>query len=92
MSQISELEDYIKRMGEHINLIYKRLEEIEGKINAVSGDVNGLKAATETNKVDISNIRENMVSRPDFDDFVKRLTDSFKELFPPIPKEAPEPP
>ena len=54
--------------------------------------MNELKAATETNKADISNIRENTVSRSDFDDFVKRLTESFKELLPPIPKEAPEPP
>jgi len=55
-------------------------------------EMNELKAATETNKADISNIRENTVSRSDFDDFVKRLTESFKELLPPIPKEAPEPP
>ena len=85
MSQ-SSLEDYIKRMGEHINLIYKRLEEIEGKINAVSGVVNELKVATETNNTNIVNLRESTVSRLDFDNFVKKLTESFKEFIPSVPE------
>lgn len=95
MSQISsrdELVDYVRRIGERISLIYKRLEAIEGKINAVSGEVNELKATTETNKAEISSIKENKVSKPDFDDFVKKLTESFKELLSPIPKETSEPP
>ncbi len=84
MSQ-SVLEDYIKRMGEHINLIYKRLEEMEGKINVASGGINELKVATETNNVDINNLKESTISKLDFDNFVNRLTESFKEVIPPLP-------
>ena len=89
MSQLVELSEYVKRMGEHVNLIYKRLEEIDEKITALSTDVNELKSATETNTTNISTIIKNTVSWTDFDDFIKRLIDSFKDL-PPIPGEASE--
>lgn len=91
MSQTSgELADYVKRVGEHINLVYKRLEEIEGKLNSLSGEISELKAAIGTNKADIDSLRESVVSKSEFDDFVKKLTESFRELLPPVPKETME--
>jgi hypothetical protein len=32
-----------------------------------------------------------MVPKTEFNDFVRRLTESFKDLLPPIPKEKEEP-
>jgi len=41
----------------------------------------------EMNKKYISSVRESMVLKMDLDDFVKKLTESFKELLPQVPKE-----
>ena len=79
MAQTSrdEFGDYLKRLGEHINLIYARLKKIEAKIDDVSREIADIKESAS-------------VDRKGFNDFVNRLTESLKELLPPLPEETTE--
>ena len=72
-----ELTDYLRRLGEHINLIYDRLKKIEAKVDAMSKEIADIKESAN-------------VDRREFNDFVNRLTEGLKELLPPIPEEAEE--
>lgn len=84
------LQDYVKRIGEHINLVYKRLGDVEAKLDAISGEVNNLKASLDANKAEVSSLGGSIVLKAEFDEFVARLTDSFKEILPPISEPTEE--
>ncbi len=90
MSGHSQLREYVKQVAEHVNLIYKRLEEVEGKINAALNDFDKLKEIIEANKAELSILNEKFIIKSEFDEFVKRLTQSFKEALLPFPEERGE--
>ncbi|MHA2408142.1 MAG: hypothetical protein ACXACA_07210 [Candidatus Ranarchaeia archaeon] len=70
-----EFSEYLRRLGEHINLIYDKLKKIEARVTEISSE--------------ISEIKDNAdVDRKEFNDFVNKLTESLKELLPPIPDET----
>ena len=71
------LQDYIKRLGEHINLVYDRLKKIEARMNEMSKEIDDIKELAD-------------VDRREFNDFVTGLTESVRELLPPLPEEARE--
>jgi peptidoglycan hydrolase CwlO-like protein len=88
MSQLKtgELENYVKRIGEHINSIYARFNEIDGKIKKIEGKLEEAKANLENNVSAISDLKENFVQKQEFEEFVRRLTDGLKEIIPPAPE------
>ena len=90
MSQSSELISYVKRLGENINVVYTRLEKIEAKIDSVSEDLGVVKEGLESNKIEINELRESLVKKSEFDEFVKKLTESFSEILPPALKQTEE--
>lgn len=92
MSQIraNEIEDYVKRIGEHINAIYSKINDINRKLKEIEGEVEETKNKSETNENAIENLKENTVQKSDFDEFVSRLTESLRELLPPITATAEE--
>ena len=85
-SKTSGLEDYARRLGEHINLIHSNLVEINKKIKDTEDALARLKDETANNSDVISKIKENTVQKLEFDEFVDRLTESLRDLLPPIPK------
>ena len=96
-SKTSELEDYVRRLGEHINLMYsklneieKKLEESEDKMKDTENSFERLLTGIANNTDAISNLRENSVQKLEFEEFVGRLTESLRNLLPPIPEVAEE--
>ena len=84
------LQNYVKRIGEHINRIYKRLGEAEVKMNTLLEEVNALKESANANKAEVESLQGSMVLKSEFDEFVKKLTESFNEILPPVSMQAEE--
>lgn len=80
-----ELEDYVRRLGEHINLMHSKIDEINKKIKETEDTVAQLRADMENNVDAVSNLKENAVQKTEFDEFVSRLTESLRDLLPPLP-------
>jgi len=88
MSQrTGEIESYVKRVGEHINVIYSRLNEINRKIDEIEGKLTKLKAELTNDANAISDLKISMVQKTEFDEFINRLTESLRELLPPVEAE-----
>jgi len=86
-----ELYDYVYEVGRHVNLIYKRLERIETKLNEISERFD---ESTTVNRRDIVDIREKMLTRSEFDQFVDALKAKVEETLPSLPESTsitPEP-
>jgi len=81
-SKASELEEYVRRLGETINLIHSNVNENKIKIKEITDALEQLKVETQNNTHSISNLKTSSVHRSDFDEFVIRLTDSLKNLLP----------
>jgi regulator of replication initiation timing len=78
------LQNYVKRIGEHINKIYQRLGEVEVKLNTLLEEVNTLKVSADANKAEVKSLQGSMVLKSEFDEFVSKLTESFNEILPPV--------
>jgi L-rhamnose isomerase len=89
-SKKSELDEYVRLLGDHINRIYSRIEEINKKVEEAEAAIASLRAEVTNNGTIVSNLRENTVPKLEFDEFVSRLTESLKELLPPIPARVEE--
>jgi hypothetical protein len=93
MSQLktSELENYVRRIGEHINSIYLKIAEIDKKIIDLEEQMASIRSSLVNNSKSISDLNENTVQNLEFDEFVGRLTESLREFLPPsIPDAAEE--
>jgi DNA anti-recombination protein RmuC len=88
IKEFRELYDYVRLLGTHVNSIHSRLEKIEANINELNvTHSNSLKE----NAIEIAVIRENMVNKNEFNDFIEKLKASFNENLPPLPPtENPE--
>ena len=96
-SKTSELEDYVRNIGkylknvdEHIKTIYSKLDDIATKLKDIEDETSALKDETAHNADDMANLKETTVQKVDFDEFVTRLTESLRELLPPIPSASDE--
>jgi len=69
-------------MGKHINQIHTRLEKIESSINEINTSHSDF---IRENLSELSNIRETMVSKEEFGDFVEKMKISLGEMLPPLP-------
>ena len=85
----NELEDYVRSIGkylknvdEHINVIYSKIDDLTKKVKLLEDEIITLKADAGRNINAIATIKETMVQKTDFDEFVGRLTESLRELLP----------
>jgi len=83
VKEFRELYNYVYDVGRYVNLIYKRLDKIEGLIEEVS---NKLDERTTTNRKDIVKILDNMLSKSEFNEFVDALRAKVEEKLPPLPE------
>lgn len=87
IKEFRELYDYVRLLGDHINLIHTRLEKIETNINEISVSQSN---SIRENSLEISNIRNNMVNKHELNEFIDKLKASVGEMFPPLPILASE--
>jgi len=83
-SKSSELEDYVRRVGERIRDIHSRIIEIDRKMKEIEGKITEVRAELANNSKAISDLKESTVQKLEFDEFVNRLTESLRELLPPV--------
>jgi methyl-accepting chemotaxis protein len=81
-SKTGELEDYVRRVGEHINNIYLKIADIDKKVVEIEEQMTSIRNALVNNSKTISDLNENTVQNLEFDEFVSRLTESLREFLP----------
>lgn len=77
---LRELLTYISRLGEHINQIYTRLDQIDSSIREVK---KGLETSDKNNKKELEALKEITTTKSEFNDLIKKLNEPFKEFSPP---------
>lgn len=82
IKEFRDLYNYVRLLGTNINHIHRRLENIEKTINDVGTN---LRNAIMENTAEISNIKEDMINKNEFYNFVERLKGSIGEMLPPLP-------
>ena len=85
-----ELENYVRRIGENIRTIYNKLNELSLKIEEVDKKITEVKADLKGNINVVSDLQEVSVQKAEFNEFVNRLTESLRELIPPVSPETEE--
>ena len=76
------LYEYVRLMGEHINQIHDRLDKLEKNIADI---VLSQRNYALDNTREISNLRENMVNKNEFNEFMNKMKSSMGELLPTLP-------
>jgi len=86
--RIKEMEEYVRRIGELLNLVYKKVADTESKINTLEADVSRLRSEVEALRAENIRAKENIVSKEEYEEFMNRLVDSLKGLLPQKPAES----
>ena len=89
-TRASELEGYLKRIGQNIMNMYAKLNELDGKIADLEAKFDNVKGELASASSVVSELKENNFKKDEFDEFVNKLTDGLKELIPEAPSEAQE--
>jgi regulator of replication initiation timing len=84
---MKEMEDYIKKIGELLNIVYKKISEVESKATSLEADVSRIKFDVETLKSENTTLGQNVLSKGEYEEFMNRLVNSLKGLVPETPKE-----
>lgn len=84
--------EYVKRLGESINQLYKKIEELEKKLDTVSKEISSIKASAEAEEAETRSLRDSIILKSEFDDFVKQLTQKLSEILPPTQENKEEKP
>ena len=97
-SRTSELEDYLRRIGEHITFLNSKIDEMNSRIRSTEDSVTQLRDSVTQLRDNIKstpNPPENSISKAEFDEFVTMLTESLENIAPsetrdvsPLPKET----
>ena len=80
--RIKEMEDYIKKIGELLNVVYKKVSETESKSNSLETSLSKLKADMEDLKAENMKLSQNYVSKEEYEEFMKMLMGGLKGLLP----------
>jgi len=83
VKEFRDLYTYVSELGQHVNRVYKRLENIEMQLKEISDKFN---TSTTVNKNEIVDIQEQMLTKTAFDEFVGGLQTKVKEKLPSLPE------
>ncbi len=78
--RMNEMEEYIKKMGELLNVVYRKASDAESKVHSLETSVSKLSAEVESLKADRIQFAENIVTKEEYDGFMDRLTSSLKKI------------
>ena len=85
--RVKEMEDYIKRLGELLNIVYKKMTDTESKVNSLEEDLSRLRGEVEALKTEGMRLKEGTISKEEYEEFMNRLIDGLKGLLPETPEE-----
>jgi hypothetical protein len=78
--RMNEMEEYIKKMGELLNVVYRKASDAESKVYALEAGLSKLSAEVEALKADKTRSGEDFVSKEEYEEFMNRLTNSLREI------------
>ena len=84
--RMNEMEEYIKKMGELLNVVYRKASDAESKVYSLETSLSKLSAEVEALKAERSRSGENSVSKEEYEDFMNRLTNSLKMIVQEAPR------
>ena len=90
IKEFQNLYNYVVLMGKHINGIHSRLDMIEKSINELDLVHNNF---VQENSAQMAIIKENMLKKDEFNNFVEKMKISIGENLPALPillKETPQ--
>jgi len=87
--EFKELHSYVSQLGRQFNLIYKRLESLETKLNQISVKFD---ESTALNRKEITIIQQKMFTKSEFNDFVNELQITIEEKLPTLLSSPSTPP
>ena len=82
IKEFRNLYDYVVLMGRHITGIHNRLETIEENIKEINSNHSNF---VRENSAEMAIIRENMVNKDEFNNFIEKMKVSIGETLPPLP-------
>ncbi len=80
--RVKEMETYIKRLGEVLNVVYRRMTAVEARMKSLESDLAKLKADLEASRTVVESLAGQSVRKQEFDELVSSLASSLKELVP----------
>lgn len=89
IKEFRNLYDYVVLMGRHINGIHNRLETIEENIKEINSNHSNF---IRENSAEMAIIKENMVNKDEFNNFIEKMKVSIGETLPPLPTVRETPP
>ena len=85
--RMNEMEENIKKMGELLNVVYRKASDAESKVHSLETSLSKLSADVEALKTERTRFSENAVRKEEYDDFMDRLTNSLKKIVEETPSE-----
>jgi len=89
--RVKEMEDYVKRLGELLNLVYDKMTDMESKVNPLKVDLSRLNKEVEDLKTENMRLKEKYeeyaILKEEYEDFMNRFIDGLKGLLPETPRE-----
>jgi predicted RNase H-like nuclease (RuvC/YqgF family) len=84
---LRELLTYISHLGEHVNQIYNRLDQIDASMQDIKKE---LEISIESNKKELMDVKKITTTKSEFNDLIKKLNEPFKEFTPPSTPRQPQ--
>ena len=80
--RIKEMEEYIKKLGELLNLIYKKIGDTESKISSIEAELSRSKEEIADLRTENVKLTEAAVPKAEYEEFMNRLINALKGLLP----------
>jgi len=85
---MAQSQNWIELVGRHLKYIYQRLDNIEHAIRHLDEEVQTLEASKEKAETDLRELRERILTKEEFDNFVEDITNTLLAIpFPQPPSE-----
>ena len=89
-ARMKEMEGYIKKVGELLNVVYKKATDVESKIGSLESEIAKLREDVNALKAENARLREDAISKGEYEEFMNRLVDGLKGLLTEAPERVPE--
>jgi septal ring factor EnvC (AmiA/AmiB activator) len=80
--RIKEMEEYIKKLGELLNVIYRKIGDTESKISSIEAELSKTNEEIAALKTENVKLTDAAVPKAEYEEFMNRLIDALKGLLP----------
>jgi hypothetical protein len=77
-----DIELYVKKLGELLNVLYKKTSDVETKLGSVNSELASIKTEMATLKIENAKSGVGMVPKEEYDQFTGTLIEALKAALP----------